>query len=193
MNHRQYMADIRGCGNRQRWGNQDGLFMQEGIVPAPINAAFDTNSELSSLRVEDGSDILPLEALADVVGLPKQVDVSMQSHLTNEGHASGRNGQLFCGKAVAGWQFLQFTLSPVLLGCQSAQLSLNMLAIHRVLQALQLLTQGGNASKMALQQARLEPAIKMFDLEQQTEPDDSRQITGRRPQPANSWPLSNWI
>ena len=72
-------------------GDECRLVFQERIRPAFEDAAFDVDSELCALRIQNNLNILTFQTFANSVGLAEQMNVTMSGHLPNKGHASSGN------------------------------------------------------------------------------------------------------
>lgn len=118
---------------------------------------------MSASGIQNNLDVLTLQALADFESLAEQMDIAIGRDLSNESDAPGCDGQRIGGYAIGRGQLVQFALSPMLFGGQASQALLDMLGVDGVLQALQFAFQGAQLGVMALEQARLEPAVEMFD------------------------------
>jgi len=87
------------------------LRLQERVGPALEHLPLPIYGEMRASRVQDDLNIFPLQALADLEGLPEQMDIAVGPDLTDDGDPAGRNRQ-WLGRDEIPWrQLLQFALA----------------------------------------------------------------------------------
>jgi hypothetical protein len=95
------------------------------------------DSEVSSLCIQDSSNIFTFEPFADKEGLAEEMHITMFRDLTEEGNSASRNGKWIMWNEIVERQFAQFGSAAMLYRSQAVQTRLHMLRIDSLFQALQ--------------------------------------------------------
>lgn len=92
--------------------------LQIGIRPTLQDLAVQIDGETTVLSVQHGFDVLAFASFANREGQTEQMDFALGRDLSNEGHTPRREWHERERDDVAGWQFGELLLPPILRGGQ---------------------------------------------------------------------------